>query len=61
MVAKAVEMSGKETNLVGGMLGNRFSTRYRIVNLLQTCYEDKSSLFINDDKKEKMKLEIEEM
>ena len=61
LVAKAVEMSGKETNLVGGMLGNRFSTRYRIVNLLQTCYEDKSSLFIDEEKKEEMKLAIDDI
>ena len=61
LVAKAVEMSSKETNLVGGMLGNRFSTRYRIVNLLQTCYEDKSSLFIDEEKKEEMKLAIDDI
>lgn len=61
LVAKAVEMSGKETNLVGGMLGNRFSTRYRLVNLLQTCYNQETSLFFSEDKKEAMKLAIDDI
>ena len=61
LVAKAVELSGKETNLVGGMLGNRFSTRYRIVNLLQTCYNEETSLFLSEDKKEEMKLAIDDI
>lgn len=40
LVAKAVASINNETTSVGGVLGNRFSTRYRIITLLESYYKN---------------------
>lgn len=43
------------------MLGNRFSTRYRIVNLLNQYYEQPATLFFNEDRREELKYAIDDI
>lgn len=44
----------------GGVLGNRFSTRYKIFSLLDNYYNTKEpDLFFTDDKKQQLKLAID--
>lgn len=44
-----------------GILGNRFSTRYRLVDLLDHYYKQETSLFFDADDKEDLKLAIDDI
>src|SRR5699024_5167765 len=46
---------------IGGMLGNRFSTRYRIVQLLEQYYDQGENLFFNADRREELKYAIDDI
>ena len=61
LVAKAVGAIGNETTTVGGILGNRFSTRYRIITLLESYYKNPPTLFFSQENKEMLKLAIDDI
>ena len=61
LVAKAVEAIGNETTTVGGVLGNRFSTRYRIITLLESYYKNPPTLFFSQENKDMLKLAIDDI
>lgn len=61
LVAKAVEAIGNETTTVGGILGNRFSTRYRIITLLESYYKNPPTLFFSQESKDMLKLAIDDI
>lgn len=61
LVSKAVESIGNETTTVGGILGNRFSTRYRIITLLESYYNNPPTLFFSQENKDKLKLAIDDI
>ena len=62
LVADAVALIKEQavTN-VGGMLGNRFSTRYRIVQLLENYYQQGDNLFFGPERREELKYAIDEI
>lgn len=57
---KKVQEDSSMTN-IGGMLGNRFSTRYRIINLLEEYYKQPNDIFFTHEQKEELKLVIDEI
>lgn len=60
LVSKAISLIKEQSKTVtGGILGNRFSTRYRILHLLEAYYERPISLFFSEENKEKLKLAID--
>lgn len=61
LVAKAVEAINNETTTVGGILGNRFSTRYRIITLLEEYYKNPPTLFFSQENKDMLKLAIDDI
>lgn len=62
LVGKAVELIKTQSqNVSGGILGNRFSTRYRIIALLMHYYEQPTSLFFSAESKEQLKLVIDDI
>lgn len=61
LVAKAVDIISSETTSIGGILGNRFSTRYRISNLLERFYQNSPNLFFSQETKELLKLAIDDI
>ncbi len=62
LVAKAVTgITQESTTSIGGILGNRFSTRYRIIQLLEHYYEQPPTLFFDNDKKQQLKLAIDDI
>lgn len=61
LVSKAVESIGHETTTVGGILGNRFSTRYRIITLLENYYNNPPTLFFSQENKDILKLAIDDI
>ena len=61
LVGKAVDNTKSETTSVSGILGNRFSTRYRIIELLEHYYQQPTTLFFGDDKKQLLKLAIDDI
>lgn len=61
LVAKAVERLESESITYGGALGNRFSTRFRISNLLEEYYDNPTTLFFSQEKKNQLKLAIDEI
>lgn len=61
LVGKAVEAIDNETASVGGMLGNRFSTRYRIYTLLESYYKNPPTLFFPQENKDMLKLAIDDI
>ncbi|MDE6551980.1 MAG: hypothetical protein K2K98_03320 [Muribaculaceae bacterium] len=62
LVAKAVERIKEQTvSNTGGVLGNRFSTRYRIVDLLTHYYEQPATLFFNEERREELKYAIDDI
>lgn len=56
----AVQNETAETN-TAGILGNRFSTRYRLVELLDHYYNQATSLFFSVEDKEDLKLAIDDI
>ena len=62
LVEKAVEQIKMQSKTVtGGILGNRFSTRYRIISLLEHYYDQPTTLFFNAENREQLKLAIDEI
>lgn len=63
LVAKAVQEIGEQTtaNNIGGILGNRFSTRYRIIQLLEHAYNAPIDLFYTQEVKDALKLAINDI
>lgn len=62
LVAKAVELlkNQNQTN-IGGILGNRFSTRFRIIELLGHYYEQPATLFFSEENRELLKYAIDDI
>ena len=61
LLKKAVEGMKQETTHVSGILGNRFSTRYRIIDLLEHYYQQPPTLFFDADKKQQLKYAIDDI
>ena len=61
LVAKAVENTKTENTNVSGILGNRFSTRYRIIELLEHYYTQPPTLFFSEEKRQMLKLAIDDI
>ena len=63
LVADAIARVQQETtsNTIGGMLGSRFSTRHRIVDLLDHYYERQTDLFFSEEQKQELKLVIDDL
>lgn len=62
LVGKAIELiKNQSKNVSGGILGNRFSTRYRIINLLEHYYAQPATLFFTEENREQLKLAIDEI
>lgn len=62
LVSKAVDLIQTQSATVsGGILGNRFSTRYRIITLLEHYYEQPATIFFNEESKELLKLAIDDI
>lgn len=63
LVCQAVEQVEKDTAdpSTAGILGNRFSTRYRLVDLLDHYYNKGTSLFFTEEDKEDLKLAINDI
>ncbi|MDE6330400.1 MAG: SWF/SNF helicase family protein, partial [Muribaculaceae bacterium] len=63
LVCQAVEQVERETAdpTTAGILGNRFSTRYRLVDLLDHYYRQDTNIFFNADDKEDLKLAIDDI
>ena len=61
LVKDAVDNMQSETTSVSGILGNRFSTRYRIIELLEHYYQQPPTLFFDVDKKQLLKLAIDDI
>lgn len=62
LVGKAIEMIKNQSKTVtGGILGNRFSTRYRIISLLEHYYDKLATLFFSEENREQLKLAIDEI
>ena len=63
LVGDAIRKVQEESsvNTIGGMLGNRFSTRYRIIELLEHYYERETDLFFDEEAKEELKLAIDDI
>ena len=62
LVARAIDdIADEATVSIGGILGNRFSTRYRIIQLLEKYYEQPPTLFFDTDKRQQLKLAIDDI
>lgn len=62
LVGKAVELMITQSRSVsGGILGNRFSTRYRIIALLEHYYEQPATLFFDENSREQLKQAIDDI
>lgn len=63
LVGKAVEeiTAQTATSSIGGILGNRFSTRYRIIQLLEHAYERPIDLFYTQEVKDSVKVAIDDI
>ena len=61
LVKKAIDGMKQETTSVSGILGNRFSTRFRIIDLLEHYYQQPPTLFFGVDKKQQLKYAIDDI
>lgn len=62
LVAKAVNDIQNENNTtMSGMLGNRFSTRYRIIQLLEAYYSRPATVFFSEDNRTMLKYAIDDI
>lgn len=61
LVRCAVESTKTESTNVSGILGNRFSTRYRIIDLLEHYYNQPPTLFFSEEKRQLLKLAIDDI
>ena len=61
LVKKAIDGMKQETTSVSGILGNRFSTRFRIIDLLEHYYQQPPTLFFDADKRQQLKYAIDDI
>lgn len=63
LVGKAIAQIEAETAdpTTAGILGNRFSTRYHLVELLDHYYRQETTLFFSEEDKEDLKLAIDDI
>ena len=63
LVASAIQKIQEQstTTTIGGILGNRFSTRYRMIEFLEHYYNKPLDLFYTQDIKETLKLVIDDI
>ena len=61
LVCQAVESMKQETTSIGGIIGNKLSTRYRILMLLEKFYEKENTLFFSQEMKQELKFVIDDM
>lgn len=61
LVKKAIENIGDESSNVGGILGSRFSTRYKIVQILEKYYDKPLDLFFSEENKLELKYAINDI
>ena len=61
LVEKAIKAIKNENTNVGGILGNRFSTKRKIYDLLNHYYEQPISLFFTQEKKSTLKFAIDQI
>jgi hypothetical protein len=63
LVSQAITSIEEENKSMGGNLGTRFSTRYRIHHLLDSYYNDTSNvgLFFTEEQRQELKLAIDEI
>lgn len=62
LVEQAVSLiKTQSTTVTGGILGNRFSTRYRIITLLEHYYEQPPTLFFSGENRQLLKLAIDDI
>ena len=61
LVKKSVDDIGDDIPSAMGVLGNRFSTRYRIVQLLENFYSQQTNLFYDEDYKQQVKLAVDDI
>lgn len=61
LVEEAIDNIKTETTSVSGILGNRFSTRYRIIELLEHYYKQPPTLFFSEEKRQMLKLAIDDV
>lgn len=61
LVKKSVDDIGDDVPSAMGTLGNRFSTRFRIVQLLENFYEQQTNIFFDVDYKQQVKLAIDDI
>ena len=58
---KSVDDIGDDVPSAMGVLGNRFSTRYRIVQLLENFYSQQTNIFFDEDYKQQVKLAVDDI
>ncbi len=61
LVEETVENIKQENTSVSGILGNRFSTRFRIIDLLEHYYQQPATLFFSEEKKQFLKFAIDDI
>jgi hypothetical protein len=61
LVKKSVDDIGDDVPSAMGVLGNRFSTRYRIVQLLENFYSQQTNIFFDEDYKQQVKLAVDDI
>lgn len=63
LVAESIAKVEEETSdpTTAGILGNRFSTRYRLVELLDHYFKQDTTLFFSEEDKEDLKLAIDDI
>ena len=61
LMKKAIDNIGDESTHVGGILGNRFSTRYKTIQLLERYYEKPVDIFFSEENKEELKYAINDI
>ena len=61
LVKKSVDDIADDVPSAMGVLGNRFSTRYRIVQLLENFYSQQTNLFFDVDYKQQVKLATDDI
>ena len=61
LVKKSVDDITDDVPSAMGVLGNRFSTRFRLVQLLQNFYDQQTNLFFDVDYKQQVKLAIDDI
>ena len=63
LVAKAIQQIQEQSSstTIGGILGNRFSTRYRIIQFLEHYYNQPFNIFYTQEIKDTLKLVIDDI